>query len=88
MKIKSLITLVVAKGKQVAPNTICDVSDAEAKRLIALGFAESLKKTAPQSQSNGDNNNGKSDENSSRQPVQPAGNTGNTQEPEHSNNPQ
>lgn len=85
-KIKALITLVVAKGKQVAPNTVCDVSETEAKRLIELGFAESLKKVTPQSQSNGDNN-GKSDENGGGQPVQPVGNTGNIQEPEHSNNP-
>ena len=44
MKIKALITLVVGKGKQVAPNTVCDISENEAKRLIALGFAEGLKK--------------------------------------------
>lgn len=86
-KIKALITLVVAKGKQVAPNAVCDVSENEAKRLIALGFAESLKKTTPQLQSNGDNNDGKSDENGGGQPVQPAGNTGNIQEPEYSDNP-
>lgn len=86
-KIKALITLVIAKGKQVAPNAICDVSENEAKRLIALGFAEGLKKTTPQSQSNGDNNDGKSDENGGGQPVQPSGNTGNIQEPGHSDNP-
>ncbi len=45
-KIRAIITLVVGKGKQFAPNSVCDVSDAEAKRLIALGYAESLKKNA------------------------------------------
>ena len=54
MKIKALITLVVGKGKQVAPNTVCDISENEAKRLIALGFAEGLKKPTPQL--SGDNN--------------------------------
>lgn len=73
MKIKALITLVVGKGKQVAPNTVCDISENEAKRLIALGFAEGLKKPTPQL--SGDNN-GKSDENGGGQPVQQVGNTG------------
>lgn len=77
MKIKALITLVVGKGKQIAPNAVCEVSENEAKRLIALGFAESLKKATPQTQSNGDNNDGKPDENGGGQPVPPTGEDGN-----------
>ena len=95
MKIKALITLVIGKGKQVAPNTVCEMSEPEAKRLIVLGFAESLKKPTPQS--NG-GNNGQSNENGGggasttrwengvAQPVQPLGNTGDVSKPACSDN--
>ncbi|MDY4842010.1 MAG: hypothetical protein SO314_06575 [Alphaproteobacteria bacterium] len=83
MKIKALITLVIGKGKQVAPNTVCEMSEPEAKRLIVLGFAESLKKPTPQS--NG-GNNGQSNENGGGQPVQPLGNTGDVSKPACSDN--
>lgn len=43
MKIKALITLTVGKQKDVPPGKIYDLGDSEAKRLIALGFAESVK---------------------------------------------
>lgn len=48
MKIKALITLTVGKQKDVPPGKIYDVSDNEAKRLIALGFAEPVKKSQAQ----------------------------------------
>ena len=44
MKVKALITLVVGKGTEIGPNQVADVSEAEAKRLIELGFAEELPK--------------------------------------------
>ena len=46
-KVRALITLVVGKNKQIAPNGVCDVGENEAKRLISLGYAESLKKNTP-----------------------------------------
>lgn len=69
MKIKALITLVVGKNKEILPGKTCDVSETEGNRLIALGFAESLKKTMAQEQSNGDNYDGKSNENGGGQSV-------------------
>lgn len=48
MKIKALITLTVGKQKDVPPGKIYDLGDSEAKRLIALGFAESVKKSQVQ----------------------------------------
>ena len=78
-KVRALITLVVGKGKQIAPNGVCDVSDAEAKRLISLGYAESLKKNAPPTNTETEEDDDKSDENGDRQPVQPDGTTGNVQ---------
>ena len=79
-KIKALITLVVAKNKQIDPNGICDVSENEAKRLISLGYAESLKKTAqPPVDNTEDEENDESDGNGDKQPVQPNGQTGNVQ---------
>ena len=42
MKIRALITLVIGKNKEILPGNICDVSETEANRLIALGFAEKL----------------------------------------------
>lgn len=78
-KIRAIITLVVGKGKQIAPNDVCDVSDAEAKRLIALGYAESLKKNTPPTNTETEEDDDKSDENGDRQPVQPDGQTGDAQ---------
>ena len=74
-KVRALITLVVSKGKQFAPKSVCDVSDAEAKRLISLGYAESLKKNTPPTNTETEEDGDKSDENGDRQPVQPDGNT-------------
>lgn len=42
MKIRALITLVIGKNKEILPGNACDVSETEANRLIALGFAEKL----------------------------------------------
>ena len=78
-KIRAIITLVVGKGKQFAPNSVCDVSDAEAKRLIALGYAESLKKNTPPTNTETEEDGDKSDENGGGQPVQPDGQTGDVQ---------
>ena len=78
-KVRALITLVVCKGKQIAPNGVCDVSDAEAKRLISLGYAESLKKNTPPINTETEEDGDKSDENGDRQPVQPDGATGDVQ---------
>ena len=78
-KVRALITLVVSKGKQFAPKSVCDVSDAEAKRLISLGYAESLKKNTPPTNTETEEDDDKSDENGDRQPVQPDGQTGDVQ---------
>ena len=45
MKVKALITLTVGKQKDVPPGKIYDLGDNEAKRLIALGFAEPVKRS-------------------------------------------
>ena len=74
-KVRAIITLVVGKGKHIAPNGVCDVSDAEAKRLISLGYAESLKKNTPPTNTETEEDDDKSDENGDRQPVQSDGNT-------------
>ncbi|MBR1600132.1 MAG: hypothetical protein IJ677_00985 [Alphaproteobacteria bacterium] len=79
MKVRALITLVVGKGKQIAPNGVCDVSDAEAKRLISLGYAESLKKTAQPPVEVTEIEEDESDGNGDKQPIQPNGQTGNVQ---------
>ena len=78
-KVRALITLVVSKGKQFAPKSVCDVSESEAKRLISLGYAESLKKNTPPTNTETEEDDDKSDENGDRQPVQPDGTTGNVQ---------
>ena len=78
-KVRALITLVVSKGKQFAPKSVCDVSESEAKRLISLGYAESLKKNTPPTNTETEEDDDKSDENGDRQPVQPDGQTGNVQ---------
>ena len=78
-KVRALITLVVSKGKHIVPNGVCDVSDAEAKRLISLGYAESLKKNTPPTNTETEEDGDKSDENGDRQPVQPDGATGDVQ---------
>ena len=78
-KVRALITLVVSKGKQIAPNDVCDVSDAEAKRLISLGYAESLKKNAQPAVEVTEIEEDEPDGNGNEQPVQPNGQTGNVQ---------
>ena len=79
-KVRALITLVVSKGKQFAPKSVCDVSESEAKRLISLGYAESLKKnTPPTNTETEEEDDDKSDENGGGQPVQPDGQTGDVQ---------
>ena len=78
-KIRALITLVVAKNKQIDPNGICDVSENEAKRLISLGYAESLKKPAQPPVDNTEDEEDESDGNGNKQPVQPNGTNSNVQ---------
>ncbi len=46
MKVKALITL-VANGKAHLPPFLLDLSDEEAERLIARGFAEAYQKEDP-----------------------------------------
>lgn len=86
MKIKALITLVIGKNKEVLPGNTCDVSETEANRLVALGFAEKLTKGSANSssdsgkkQSENRENGNKSDENGGGQSVQPAGMDGDIQ---------
>lgn len=56
MKIKALITIVVGKGVEVAPNELADVSEFEAKKLIDRGFAEEVAKpTASRSRNTNQN---------------------------------
>lgn len=45
MKVKALITLTVGKQKDVPPGKNYDLGDDEAKRLIALGLAEPVKRS-------------------------------------------
>ena len=78
-KVRALITLVVGKNKQITPNGVCDVGENEAKRLISLGYAESLKKNTPPTNTETEEDDDKSDENGDRQPVQPDGQTGDVQ---------
>ncbi len=78
-KIKALITLVVGKAEEVAPDTVCEVSDEEAKRLISLGFAEGVKNTiSPQKPATKTkvNDNDKPDDKGGEQPVPEIGNKG------------
>ena len=79
-KVRALITLVVSKGKQIAPKSVCDVSESEAKRLISLGYAESLKKNTPPTNTGQENNGDKSNEDGGGQSVPPLGQTGDIQE--------
>lgn len=87
MKIRALITLVIGKNKEILPGKICDVSETEANRLIALGFAEKLAKGSAansssdlgKKQAENKENDGKPDENGNRQSVQPAGTDGDIQ---------
>ena len=76
-KVRALITLVVSKGKQIAPKSVCDVSESEAKRLISLGYAESLKKNAQPPVEVTEIKEDEPDENGDEQPVQPNGTDGN-----------
>ena len=48
MKVKALITP-VTNGKAHLPPSIVDLSDDEAERIIARGFAEAVQKEAPTS---------------------------------------
>ena len=79
-KVRALITLVVSKGKQFAPKSVCDVSESEAKRLISLGYAESLKKNISPTNTGQENNGDKSNEDGGEQSVPPLGQTGDIQE--------
>ncbi len=87
MKIRALITLVIGKNKEILPGNTCDVSETEANRLIALGFAEKLTKgsvansasDSGKKQAENRENGNKPDENGSGQAVQPAGTDGNIQ---------
>ena len=86
MKIRALITLVIGKNKEILPGNICDVSETEANRLIALGFAEKLTKGSANSssdagkkQAENKENDGKPDENGNGQSVQSAGAGGDIQ---------
>jgi hypothetical protein len=48
MKVKALITLVVGKGMEVAPNEVVDIAESEARRLLEKRFVETLPKdTSP-----------------------------------------
>lgn len=88
VKVKALITLVVGKAQEFAAGQECEVSDEEAKRLIALGFAERVKKAqAPQNppqklqvkpeEKQGTNNDNKPDDSKSGgQSVPETGTTG------------
>ena len=84
VKVRALITLVVSKDKQIAPNYVCDVSETEAKRLISLGYAESLKKTAQPPVDNTEDEEDESDGNGNKQPVQPNGANSNVQKYDYS----
>lgn len=86
MKIRALITLVIGKNKEILPGNICDVSETEANRLIALGFAEKLTKGSTNSssdsgkkQTENKENDDKPDENGGGQSIQPAGTDGDIQ---------
>ena len=87
MKIRALITLVIGKNKEILPGNTCDVSETEANRLIALGFAEKLAKGSAanslsdlgKKQAENKENDGKPEENGNGQAVQPAGTDGNIQ---------
>ena len=78
-KIRAIITLVVGKGKQFAPKSVCDVSESEAKRLISLGYAESLKKNAQPPVEVTEIKEDEPDGNGDEQPVQPNGTDGDIQ---------
>lgn len=67
-KIRALITIVQGKGRTAAPGEICETSEAEAKRLVSLGFAENLKNTEAK--------NAEPDGNRGKQPVLQAGQAG------------
>ena len=45
MKVKALITLTVGKQKDVPPGKIYDLGANEATPLVALGFAEPVKRS-------------------------------------------
>ncbi len=82
-KVKALITLVVGKGEEVPPDAVCEVSDDEAKRLIALGFAKAVSAPAsntpntnkPQTK-NKETDDDKPDQKSGGQPVSQTGDKG------------
>lgn len=73
VKVRALVTLVVGKQKEVAPKTVCDVSEDDAKRLIELKFAERITKE----ENIQGKDDGKPDENGGGQPVPQTGEDGN-----------
>ena len=87
MKIRTLITLIIGKNKEILPGNACDVCETEANRLISLGFAEKLIKGSVASsssdsgkkQAENKENDGKPDENGGGQSIQPAGTDGDIQ---------
>ena len=87
MKIRTLITLIIGKNKEILPGNACDVSETEANRLISLGFAEKLIKGSVASsssdsgkkQAENKENDGKPDENGGETRRQPAGTGGDIQ---------
>ena len=87
MKIRTLITLIIGKNKEILPGNACDVSETEANRLISLGFAEKLIKGSVASsssdsgkkQAENKENDGKPDENGGGKSLQPAGTGGDIQ---------
>lgn len=52
MKVKALITLVIAEGKEIAIGDYTELDDKEAARLADLGFVEIIKAPA-KGQTNG-----------------------------------
>lgn len=66
VKVKALISLVVGNNQEVKPGTVCEVDEAEAKRLFVLGFAQKveLAEEKPSKQSEQGKNNVKSNEKS------------------------
>lgn len=76
-KVKALVTLVVGKGEEVPPEIVCEVSDDEAKRLIALGFAKATNEKTQGKDKETDND--ESNQKSGGQPVLQAGTDGDLQ---------
>lgn len=77
IKIKALITLVVGKAQEIKPGQECEVSDDEAKRLIALGFAKATNEKTQGKDKETDNE--ESNQKSGGQPVLQVGTDGDLQ---------